>query len=122
MPLHERVVAALQASQRLSDVSKAAYVRRLRTLQQLVGRGLKALLLKPKQTLHTLHTHRCSGTHARMSANTEKSYIALVLAALKHTPELRKLRRYRRARRKWVHAFKHVQVEHHGTTCVQQGG
>jgi hypothetical protein len=45
-----------------------------------------------------------------MSANTEKSYIAAVLAALKHTPELRKLRRYKRARRKWVHAFKNVRM------------
>ena len=61
MPLHDHVVASLQGSDRLSAVSKAAYVTRLTALQRLTGHGLKWVLLQPEQTLHVLKRHRCHG-------------------------------------------------------------
>jgi hypothetical protein len=71
MPLHERVVAVLQGSDRLSPVSKAGYAAQLTALlQQLTGQSLKHVLLDPQQTLHTLRTHRCRGTRRPMAAST----------------------------------------------------
>jgi hypothetical protein len=75
MPLHERVVAALQASDRLSPVSKAGYAARLTALQQLTGRSLKGVLLNPQQTLHALSRHRCKGTGRPLAVSTLKAYV-----------------------------------------------
>jgi hypothetical protein len=62
MPLHDRVVAALHGSARLSPVSKAAYEARLKRLPILTGHGLKRVLLEPEQSLHALKRHRCDGS------------------------------------------------------------
>jgi hypothetical protein len=72
MPLHERVVAVLQGSDRLSPVSKAGHAARLTALQQLTGQSLKYVLLDPQQTLHALRRHRCRGTRRPMAASTIK--------------------------------------------------
>jgi hypothetical protein len=108
MPLHERVVAALQGSDRLSPVSKAAYTARLKALQQLTGQSLKRMLLDPQQTMHALRRHRCRGTGRPMAASTLKAYVSSALAALKHCQVLRTKPAFRRARRAWVQAFKQL--------------
>jgi hypothetical protein len=107
MPLHDHVVAALQGSDRLSAVSKTAYVARLTALQRLTGHGLKRVLLQPEQTMHVLKRHRCPGGR-NLAASTLKSYVSSCLAALKHTEMLRNQPEYRKARRAWVHAFKRL--------------
>ena len=103
--MHDHVVAALQGSDRLSAVSKAAYVARLTALAAHWLIGLKRVLLQPEQTLHVLKRHRCHGGRG-LAASTLKSYVSSALAALKHTEMLRTRPEYRKARRAWVHAFK----------------
>jgi hypothetical protein len=108
MPLHDRVVAALQGSDRLSPVSKAAYTARLTALQQLTGQSLKRMLLDPQQTMHALRRHRCRGTRRPMAASTLKAYVSSALAALKHCQVLRTKPAFRQARWAWVQAFKQL--------------
>ncbi len=119
MPLHDRVMAALQGSESLSQVSKEAYTRRLTALQRLTGHGLKRVLLQPEQTLHVLKRHRCHGGR-KLAASTLKSYVSSALAALKHTETLRTRPEYRRARQAWVHAFKQLrdQVDAYYRKCA----
>jgi hypothetical protein len=119
MPLHDRVVAALQGSERLSQVSKEAYTTRLTAMQRLTGRGLKRVLLQPEQTLHELKRHRCHSGRP-LAASTLKSYVSAALAALKHTETLRNRPEYRNARRAWVHAFKQLrnQVDAYYRKCA----
>lgn len=120
MPLHDRVVAALQGSDRLSRVSKEAYQGRLMALQRLTGKSLKRVLLEPEQTLHALRARKCTGSGRRMAASTVKGYVASVLAALKHCAQLRTKSKYRRARRHWVTMFKQLrdQVDTHYRMCA----
>lgn len=120
MPLIDRVAAALRASDRLSPVSKAAYIVRLGALQRIVGRGLEHVLLDPQETLSVLKRHRCASSMRPMAASTLKAYVATALAALKHCAMLRTKPRYRRARCKWVHAFKQLrsQVDTHYRKCA----
>jgi hypothetical protein len=120
MPLHDHVVAALQGSDRLSPVSRAAYVARLTALQRLTGHGLKRVLLQPEQTLDALKRHKCHGGRRLLAASTLKSYVSSALAALKHTKMLRTRPEYRKARRAWVHAFKQLrnQVDAHYRRCA----
>ncbi len=119
MPLHDHVMAAITASDRLSPVSKKGYEARLKQLQRATGHGLKWVLLQPAQTMHVLKRHTCHGGR-RLAASTLKSYVSSALAALKHTAMLRNRPEYRKARRGWVHAFKQLrdQVDSHTRKCA----
>jgi hypothetical protein len=113
------MVNALQANSQLSPVSKAQYVARLAALQRITGEGsLEHVLLQPSRTLQALREQK-AGNGRLLAASTLKAYVATVLAALKHAPQLHK-RAYRRARRQWVRAFKALcsQVDLHTSMCA----
>jgi hypothetical protein len=95
--LCDRVVNALQANSQLSPVSKAQYVARLVALQRIAGQDdLEHVLLQPGRTLQALREQK-AGNGRPLAASTLKAYVATVLAALKHAPQLHK-KAYRRAR------------------------
>lgn len=108
MPLHNRVVAALRGSDKLSPVSKADYITRLTALQRITGHGLKRVLLEPEQSLHAMKSYKCTGSGRKMAATTQKAYVAAVLSAMKHCEILHTRPGYRRARRAWSIAFKQL--------------
>jgi hypothetical protein len=121
MTLHDRVLSALQANKQLSTMSKSQYIARLAALQRITGAdSLEQVLLQPSCTLQALREQKCSSTGRPLANSSRKAYVASVLAALKHTPELLKKRAYRRARREFVRAFKELrsQVDQHTAQCA----